>query len=128
MTTRNFIPLPELPTELTHYCALNNYPLSGKKKHIIAHVLLLNQDTDIETLVHTVCSQGIKVSRSSVYAVLQWLITHNLVSRTVTGHAQNVLYAPVKTKVLTRQHNSANLKTPSFALHALQNMEAVRAN
>ncbi|SDP78920.1 hypothetical protein SAMN05428975_2768 [Mucilaginibacter sp. OK268] len=87
-----------LPDEFVQYCHLHQYNLSVKKKHIIAHVLKLADDADVDTLSRHIRINGVKVSTSSIYLVLQWLIEHGFVVKTVNGRSE-VYYRPVSPMV-----------------------------
>ncbi|MDN5285914.1 MAG: hypothetical protein JWR38_2188 [Mucilaginibacter sp.] len=88
------ISVPELPFEFIQYCNSNNYTLSVKKKQIIAHILKLTHDTDIDTLLRNIRTDEIKLSQSSIYLVLQWLTIHGFVSKTM-NELNQVVYKPV---------------------------------
>lgn len=88
------ISVPELPFEFLQYCESNNYALSIKKKQIIAHILKLTADADIDTLLRNIRTDEIKLSQSSIYLVLQWLIVHGFVIKT-TNNFNQVVYKPV---------------------------------
>jgi Fe2+ or Zn2+ uptake regulation protein len=87
-----------LPDEFVQYCHLHQYNLSVKKKHIIAHVLKLAEDADVDTLSRHIRFDGVKVSTSSIYLVLQWLIQHGFVVKTTNGRSE-VFYRPVSLMV-----------------------------
>lgn len=87
------ISIPELPFEFIQYCEINNYTLSTKKKQIIAHILKLTHDTDMDTLLRNIRTDEIKLSQSSIYLVLQWLIAHGFVIKTSNNFNQ-VAYKP----------------------------------
>jgi Fe2+ or Zn2+ uptake regulation protein len=89
------ITIPQLPAQFVQYCDNSNYSLSAKKKCIITHILMLTNNTDIDTIARNMRIDGIKVSVSSIYLVLQWLIAHGFVIKTVNGPNQ-VFYRPAK--------------------------------
>jgi Fe2+ or Zn2+ uptake regulation protein len=89
------ITIPQLPARFVQYCVSSNYSLSAKKKCIIIHILTLGNNTDIDTIARNMRIDGIKVSISSIYLVLQWLIAHGFVIKTVNGPNQ-VFYMPNK--------------------------------
>ena len=89
------ITIPQLPAQFIQYCDNSNYTLSGKKKYIITHVLMLTNNTDIDTIARDMRINGIKVSVSSIYQVLQWLTEHGFVIKTISGYNQ-VFYRPSK--------------------------------
>jgi len=87
------ITIPQLPEQFVQYCDNSNYMLSGKKKRIITHILILTCDTDIDTIARNIRLDGIKVSTSSIYLVLQWLTANGFVTKTTNGYSQ-VFYRP----------------------------------
>ncbi|MDN3547056.1 transcriptional repressor [Mucilaginibacter aquaedulcis] len=89
------ITIPQLPTQFVQYCDNSNYSLSAKKKYIITHILMLTNNTDVDTIARNMRFEGFKVSISSIYQVLQWLTTHGFVIKTTNGHNQAV-YRPNK--------------------------------
>jgi Fe2+ or Zn2+ uptake regulation protein len=100
--------------------------LSKKKQYIVAQVLKLQHDSGIDALIVHIRSAGIKVSHSSIYSVLQWLVAKNLVIKTVQGHAKTVLYKANRTELNKRQYTREDIyafRLPSG--HALQGQEAI---
>ena len=89
------IAIPQLPAQFVQYCDNSNYTLSAKKKHIITHILMLADNTDVDTIARNMRINSMKVSVSSIYQVLQWLTAHGFVNKTVVGHNQ-VFYKPNK--------------------------------
>lgn len=53
------------------------------------------QETDIDTLQRNIRMDGVKVSLSSIYLVLQWLTNHGFVTKTINNY-NKVVYKPGK--------------------------------
>ena len=92
MTTYYYHPLPQLPASLLAYFNQNGYPLSLKKKYIVSLITDLQADADIELLVYKASSYSNSISRSSIYLVLQWMVAHNLVLKTVYNDDSKIYY------------------------------------
>lgn len=56
---------------------------------------MLTDNADIDTIARNMRFNGMKVSVSSIYQVLQWLTAHGFVSKIIVGHNQ-VFYKPNK--------------------------------
>lgn len=92
MTTYYFLPLPQIPDDLLLYCERHQYPLSLKKKYIVAQLINLNTETDIDELLAKTSWYCSSISKSSVYLVLQWMIAHDIVTKKITGDSLRVQY------------------------------------
>jgi Fe2+ or Zn2+ uptake regulation protein len=101
MTTYYYQPLPDLPKSLLAYFNQQGYPLSLKKKYIIAQILVLNTDTDIDLLLYKIGTYCSSVSRSSVYMVLQWMIANDLAIKTVYNDDLKVYYKANTEKLIS---------------------------
>ena len=101
MTTYYYQPLPDLPKSLLAYFNQQGYPLSLKKKYIIAQILVLNTDTDIDLLLYKIGTYCSTVSRSSVYMVLQWMIANDLAIKTVYNDDLKVYYKANTEKLIS---------------------------
>jgi len=103
MTTYYYQPLPDLPESLLAYFNQQGYPLSLKKKYIIAQILALNTDTDIDLLLYKIGAYCSSISRSSVYLVLQWMIANDLAIKTVYNDDLKVYYKANTEKLISIQ-------------------------
>jgi len=92
MTTYYYQPLPQMPDGLLAYCDRHHYPLSLKKKYIVSQLIDLQTNTDIDELLLKTSLYSNSISKSSVYQVLQWMIAHDLVSKTTIDDNIKVLY------------------------------------
>ena len=101
MTTYYYQPLPDLPESLLAYFNQQGYPLSLKKKYIIAQILALNTDTDIDLLLYKISAYCSSISRSSVYLVLQWMVANDLVIKTIYNDDLKVYYKANIEKVIS---------------------------
>ena len=105
MTTYYYQPLPPLPESLLVYFNQQGYSLSLKKKYIIAQILNLNTDTDIDLLLYKIGAYCSSISRSSIYLVLQWMVTNDLAIKTVYNDDLKVYYK-ANTEKLINMHLS----------------------
>ncbi|WP_158989820.1 hypothetical protein [Mucilaginibacter sp. L196] len=101
MTTYYYQPLPDLPQSLLTYFTQQGYPLSLKKKYIIAQILALNTDTDIDLLLYKIGAYCSSISRSSVYLVLQWMVANDLAIKTVYNDDLKVYYKANTEKLIS---------------------------
>jgi Fe2+ or Zn2+ uptake regulation protein len=118
MTTYYYQPLTELPCELLQYFNKHQYPLSLKKKYIISQVLLLSNDTDLDLLLFKTSLLSNSISRTSIYLVLQWMVTHNMVIKTVYEHGHKILYRVNEEKLNVLGVYNHNIATFNLALSA----------
>ena len=116
MTTYYYQPLPDLPKSLLAYFNQQGYPLSLKKKYIIAQILALNTDTDIDLLLYKISAYCSSISRSSVYLVLQWMVANDLVIKTVYNDDLKVYYK-ANTEKLTSMYLPPLAEAADFGPH-----------
>jgi len=101
MNTYYYQPLPDLPESLLAYFNQQGYPLSLKKKYIIAQVLASNTDTDIDFLLYKIGAYCSSISRSSVYLVLQWMVANELAIKIVYNDDLKVYYKANSEKLIS---------------------------
>lgn len=75
-----------LPPAVTNFCRQQQYPLSSKKSQVLSYILTMYADTDMDTIVAGLGNNGIIISRSSIYQVLQWLTARQVIIKTVKKH------------------------------------------
>ena len=77
---------PVLPAAVTNFCRQQQYPLSSKKSQVLSYILTMYTDTDMDTIVAALGNNGVIISRSSVYQVLQWLTSRQVIIKTTKKH------------------------------------------